>query len=212
MRKRTPYEDLSEEAKERSRAASKAYYYANRERMQERSRNYTSSNRDYYAQKNREWRKRMHDNPEYRLLDSVRTAFKRGLKSQGVRKSRKVLSSLPYTVNELRTHLESQFRDGMSWENYGNFWHIDHIVPLAALPFKTLDEPNFHTAWGLSNLRPLPATENFKKGSYHDGIRWSYDYAHSGEKNSPEKLFHNCRNSIDDENQSIASEKDCERQ
>ena len=35
-----------------------------------------------------------------------------------------------YTLLELMTHLESQFTDGMTWENYGQ-WHVDHIRPCA---------------------------------------------------------------------------------
>ena len=30
-----------------------------------------------------------------------------------------------FTLGALIQHLESQFYDGMSWDNYGE-WHIDH--------------------------------------------------------------------------------------
>lgn len=185
-KKKKCYAELSDAAKERGLQATKAYYYANRDHCLARTKAYVKDRRAYYAQKNREWRARMRENPEYKLLDAVRTSFKRGLKSQGVRKDNKVWSMLPYTVEALRKHLESKFTDIMSWDNYGSNWHIDHIIPLAALPFKTFDEPNFYAAWGLANLRPLSASENFKKGSYHDGVRWSYDYAQPMAGNSTE--------------------------
>jgi hypothetical protein len=62
---------------------------------------------------------------------------------------------------ELKLHIESNFVDGMSWDNYGfRGWHIDHIVPLSSA--KTKDEAvslNHYT-----NLQPLWGVDNMKKG------------------------------------------------
>ena len=51
----------------------------------------------------------------------------------------------------------------MTWENYGTYWHIDHIIPCGAfdLTKKTAQKKCFH----YSNLQPLEAVENFKKNS-----------------------------------------------
>ena len=40
----------------------------------------------------------------------------------------------------------------MTWENYGSYWEIDHIVPISW--FKT-NEQVINYAWKLSNLQPL---------------------------------------------------------
>jgi hypothetical protein len=69
-----------------------------------------------------------------------------------------------YTVDELRAHLEARFVDGMSWENMGE-WHIDHIRPLASFVFDGPDCPNVKRAWALSNLQPLWAQDNARKGA-----------------------------------------------
>lgn len=72
------------------------------------------------------------------------------------------------TPEELREHLESQFEDWMTWENYGNgegFWNIDHIIPQSELPYDSLEHPNFLKCWGLSNLRPLCSIKNSSKGN-----------------------------------------------
>lgn len=67
-----------------------------------------------------------------------------------------------YTVHQLRTHLERQFRDGMSWGNR-SLWHIDHIIPLSSFRFSSVDDPEFKAAWAMTNLRPLWAADNIRK-------------------------------------------------
>lgn len=71
-------------------------------------------------------------------------------------------SLVGYAVGDLRKHIERQFRKGMTWDNRGSVWELDHIVPLAS--FK-IDGPNedFRAAWALTNLRPLPKRENTSK-------------------------------------------------
>jgi hypothetical protein len=71
-------------------------------------------------------------------------------------------SLVGYTLAELKSHLEKQFTEGMSWENYGE-WHIDHIIPISAHNFKTEKDIDFKKCWALSNLRPLWARENIIK-------------------------------------------------
>lgn len=67
-----------------------------------------------------------------------------------------------YTRDELIAHLERQFVKGMSWDNV-RAWHVDHIIPLAS--FDVEDEGELKRAWALTNLRPLWADENCKKGA-----------------------------------------------
>lgn len=71
-----------------------------------------------------------------------------------------------YSVSQLKTHLERQFTVGMSWQNYGTRWHIDHIIPVSAFRFSTPDEPDFKACWALSNLRPLGCAENIRKRNH----------------------------------------------
>ena len=70
---------------------------------------------------------------------------------------------LGFDVGALRAHLERQFLPGMSWENYGSEWHVDHIVPRASFHFDNVDHPDFRACWALTNLRPLWARENRRK-------------------------------------------------
>jgi NUMOD3 motif len=69
---------------------------------------------------------------------------------------------LGYSLQELRSHIERQFVDGMTWENYGRRgWHIDHIVPIVKFLREGITDMRLIHA--LSNLRPLWAAENYAK-------------------------------------------------
>jgi hypothetical protein len=52
----------------------------------------------------------------------------------------------------------------MNWENYGSYWHLDHVTPLSW--FK---EDELNKAWTLSNLQPLKAILNYSKGNRYKG-------------------------------------------
>ena len=61
-------------------------------------------------------------------------------------------------------HLEKQFVDGMSWDNYGK-WHIDHLVPRIMFQFTDNTDLDFQRCWALSNLQPLWKTDNLHKSA-----------------------------------------------
>lgn len=105
-------------------------------------------------------RARIASNPSERMRRNMAVRIWRMLKGQ--RRSQGGISRLPYTLRELMAHLESRFRPGMSWENYGS-WHVDHIIPCAA--FDLTDEDQFQLCWSLANLQPLWAAENCSKGA-----------------------------------------------
>lgn len=94
---------------------------------------------------------------------------------QGLRKNkagRTWKELIGYSVDELRSHLEQQFVDGMTWELFlqGEI-HIDHKIPRAAFNFTTPDDIDFKRCWSLSNLQPLWALDNIIK---HDKIEKSF--------------------------------------
>jgi len=71
------------------------------------------------------------------------------------------------TVEEWRNHLESQFTEGMSWDNYGNKegqWSIDHIIPCAFFKDYFSDPVEQYMCFRWQNTRPMWHIENIKKG------------------------------------------------
>ena len=68
------------------------------------------------------------------------------------------------TYAEIRAHIESQFKDGMAWDNYGDVWEFDHIVPYKAFPtVEELDKHHKIVCW-YKNVRPLPPPDNRSDG------------------------------------------------
>ena len=68
--------------------------------------------------------------------------------------------------DQLRKHLEKNFKKGMTWKNYGRYgWHIDHKKPLSK--FNPSDIEDVKKANHYSNLQPMWATENLKKSNLY---------------------------------------------
>ena len=108
--------------------------------------------------------------PQDRLNRNMRRAVVRFL-AKGTKANRSWRSLTGFSSNELMDHLESKFTDGMTWENYGAYWHLDHIKPVAAFVFSEPEDQEFKDCWSLSNLQPLRAEENLKKNSNYNGAR-----------------------------------------
>jgi len=92
------------------------------------------------------------------------------IKKQG-KKEGSIFKHLPYTLNELKTHLENLFEPWMDWNNYGGrasnrerTWWVDHKIPQSLLPYDSLSHPNFTKCWALSNLQPMEKIQNILKG------------------------------------------------
>ena len=100
------------------------------------------------------------NNPTVRMANSMRRSIRRYLDA-GQKGEMSSFEIIGCSKDDLRKHLESKFRDGMTWGNYGKHWHIDHVVPLISA--KSEDEIKRLCHW--TNLQPLTVFENISKGS-----------------------------------------------
>lgn len=99
--------------------------------------------------------------PGFKIACNMRNRFKE-IMEVSRDPSRKWNSSLiGCDTRQLATHLESQFKRGMSWENYGTHWHVDHIIPCAA--FDHTKPEQVRQCWHFTNLAPLEAKKNMAK-------------------------------------------------
>jgi hypothetical protein len=102
--------------------------------------------------------------PGGRLRVSISIAIREALK--GKKNGRHWEDLVGYKLKDLKEHLEKQFVDGMSWDNFGKGdgkWHLDHILPQAVFGYVDTSDIDFHRCWALSNLRPMWGRENMRK-------------------------------------------------
>lgn len=64
---------------------------------------------------------------------------------------------------EFIEYIKAQFKPGMTMENYGKKWHIDHIIPCSA--FDLTNEAEIRQCFHFSNMRPMWAKANMRKGA-----------------------------------------------
>lgn len=135
----------------------KQYRLENEIEIKEQRQKYRKENRDKI---NSYTRKRLRTNPLAKLAKKLRNRLSDFLKNDsrkfGKKRTEEYLGcDLPF----LKQHLESQFKPGMTWENHGTYWHIDHRVPL--IEGKTEDAMYKLAKW--ENLQPLEIQEHIQK-------------------------------------------------
>ena len=148
--------------KEKLREWGKRWREENKARALEGQRKWRQENRRRCNDTRNEYRKRrLVVDPAYRLLCLTRGRIKSALK--GLRKPAPTTQLLGAPLPDVLRHIERQFRRGMTWDNWGKVWHVDHIRPLAG--FELSDPDQLAQACHFTNLRPLAVKENLSKGA-----------------------------------------------
>jgi hypothetical protein len=143
----------------------KTWYEQNKEHRKEYLKEYREKNMDKIRKVKRDYeRNRKSIDPAYKLISNFRTAIYQVLKENNVEKNKHYFDILKYSPEELISHLEKQFTDTMTWENYGE-WHVDHRMPISSFNFESVDDDSFIKCWSLENLQPMWGNENIIKGS-----------------------------------------------
>lgn len=116
--------------------------------------------------KTKELDRKRWQNPQHRLAQNMRRLVHQALCRTKVVKSQRLLELIGCTMPEFKTHLESQFEFGMSWQNMGK-WEIDHRVPLSS--FNLADPEQQKLAFNFHNCRPLWKQANRQKSDKIEG-------------------------------------------
>jgi hypothetical protein len=153
------------------------YYHNNQERMCKNGIKWRSEHRERHHFLTKKWAqehpdevlakrkragKKLRSTFSGRLKENIRTSIVMSLR-RGTKAKRKWEGIVGFTLDQLRSHLEKKFKIGMTWDNYGMYWHIDHIIPIAAFNFECPDDIDFKRCWSLKNLQPLEAKVNIAK-------------------------------------------------
>lgn len=107
--------------------------------------------------------------PENRIKKIISDRIRQELKYRCTRKSFKTIKYVGCNITFLTQFLECQFKDGMTWDNHGEIWHLDHIMPISHFDLLNIEEQKM--AFHYSNLQPLYKEENLiKKDSIYPQI------------------------------------------
>jgi hypothetical protein len=155
------------------------YYHKNKDKILKRHSVYLKKNTERFRERRTEYeRNRRKNNPQVRLANALRARLNIALKiikkavSESetsfvkIKKADSTFNLIGCDLYFLKDYLEKQFDENMNWPNYGSYWHVDHIRPCAS--FDLTDEEQQRICFHYSNLQPLEAIENMRKGA-----KWS---------------------------------------
>jgi len=153
----------------------------NKDKMTDYNKKYWIKTKDKQLQKNKEWRlnnkekvneyqakymkkwdkKQREINPQYKLIKNLRSRLYSALK--GRTKSEPTKKLLGCEIDFLKKHLENKFDENMNWENYGSYWHVDHIIPCSIWNLE--NDIELKACCHYTNLQPMEASENESKNN-----------------------------------------------
>ena len=162
-----PYADY-----EKQKANARANYARNKEKRKEQMKKYREENRERCnsltaasKRRRREYineyeRTKYHSDPQYALKKRLRRRMKLAL-AKGW-KTGSAVRDLGCSIDFFKEYIEGLWAEGMSWDNTTE-WHLDHIKPLDS--FDLTDEVQFKEACHYTNIQPLWAMDNLRKGN-----------------------------------------------
>ena len=110
------------------------------------------------------WRKkRLKEDINFKISENLRSKLSTILKSQKIPKKSKALELLGVKIKYFKKYLEHRFLPGMTWDNHGIVWHLDHIIPISAIDFSK--DENLKFAFHYRNFQPLFAKDNLIKSN-----------------------------------------------
>jgi transposase-like protein len=132
------------------------YYVENRESILQGRKQYYIENREPIIARITQYtldrlKRDMNFKIRYNLRNRVYNAL------HGTLKSDTTMKLLGCTIPLLHEWMEFQFYDGMDWDNYGEYWHIDHVMPCSSFDLTDPEQQKECFQW--SNLRPKHVKE-----------------------------------------------------
>lgn len=173
---KTYYENNSQRIKERA----SQWYHNNPDVHKLRMHQYFQDNKDNIKRKQSEWNKKNKQKMQEYINDYIKNKYDTDIKyriksilSARLRAcvSKKYASTLEFlgcSIPDFREWIEYQFDENMSWENYGMYWHFDHVKPCASYDLSI--EKNVQECFNWKNIRPCEAKMNMSKNSKIDEI------------------------------------------
>jgi len=153
-----------EKNKEKISKRNQEKYIKNKEKILETSSAYRKRP-DFKEKYNQYIRKRRKNDTMFYITSIMRGRIRNAIKRSKSSKCSKTIDLIGCSFKFLKQHIESQFKEGMSWENRKSF-HIDHIRPLSSFDLNDPEQQKAACHW--TNLQPLTPEENLKKAAKYE--------------------------------------------
>ena len=105
-------------------------------------------------------RKKRSGDPLFKLKDSIIGLIYHSIRRNRFKKNSKTEKILGCSYELFKEFIENKFKDGMTWENKGE-WHLDHIIPISS----ATNEEEIYELNHYTNFQPLWREENISKGN-----------------------------------------------
>lgn len=104
------------------------------------------------------------ENPDVKIKCNLRKRLSFLLRKSIVSKTEQTFELLGISLTEFKAYLQENFKEGMTFENYGQ-WHLDHKKPCYYFDLTKLEDRQacFH----YTNIQPMWAIDNLKKNRHY---------------------------------------------
>lgn len=124
-----------------------------------KSKEYNQKNKERIKIRQKEYHQKYCKDNKWKMIQNIRKCNnKRKLK---LNLNYNDIQIIGCSLEELILWIEFQFSHNMNWENYGDYWVIDHVIPKYCI--NDLESAERILNW--KNLRPLEKEENLQKGN-----------------------------------------------
>ncbi len=145
----------------RKKVHDKIYYEKNKQKLYLKQIVYKRNNIVKIRLNRRIYDKKKRKNPIIRIQNNISRALHRVLKEK--KYYQKWEDIVGFSAKDLINHLSKQFERGMTLENYGTYWNIDHRIPISWFNYTSIYDEEFKRCWSLQNLQPKLNIDNIKK-------------------------------------------------
>jgi hypothetical protein len=140
------------------------YYEKNKKSLNENGKKWKEINKVSVLEYRKKYTKeRMESDLQFKLIVNHRKRVSAIFKELRISKKKPSKDILGVEIVLVINHIENQFQQGMSWENYGE-WHIDHIIPLSSANNSNELEALFY----YKNTKPMWEKENLMKANKYN--------------------------------------------
>ena len=110
---------------------------------------------------NKKFRERCKNDPEFKIKYVIKSRLNRVLNNHDIGKDKRTMKYVGCTEKLFCEWMEYCFDKKKSFEKHGEYWHMDHVIPVNTFDLSIKNNYDICFYWG--NYSPLKGTDNMTK-------------------------------------------------